>query len=343
MEQIRKSNIELLRIIAMIMIIGHHYIYYGVQQNYNFNIAYNIFNQGDIWKKCYSVFLIPGGIVGVNIFFLLSGYFGINQNKVKLKRILGVTSFYSVTLFMIYFIFLHLDVVKNTEKFYIIFLRSIFPISNNCYWFITTYFILMLLKPSMNIYIKSSTNKKRMCIILFLLLDYMCCRQINSFLVSFINGIVYYWIGATIQINTDLLKNRKKSKLFLFFIFLVTWCGYSLCQLIPSQGMLNGILNIVETVIMGGVSAVSLFIIMVVYIKEFKSHKLNAIASCTLGVYLLHENPLLREILWQNIFRTTKQYQSNFYVLLSIITIIFLYIVLTLIELIRYKCWRKLS
>lgn len=62
----RNSNIELLRIIAMIMIVGHHFVLYGVQQDYNYNIAGEIFSNGNIINKLFAVFMLPGGVVGAN-------------------------------------------------------------------------------------------------------------------------------------------------------------------------------------------------------------------------------------------------------------------------------------
>ena len=48
MKPARKSNIELLRIISMIMIIAHHYVYYGIQQNYQKEVANIIYPSGSL-------------------------------------------------------------------------------------------------------------------------------------------------------------------------------------------------------------------------------------------------------------------------------------------------------
>ena len=57
-EKQRNSNIELLRIIAMLMIVAHHFIFYGVQQNYDLNIACNIYNSGVNMNKIFALFLL---------------------------------------------------------------------------------------------------------------------------------------------------------------------------------------------------------------------------------------------------------------------------------------------
>ena len=65
----RKSNIELLRILAMIMIIAHHYCLYG---------GWNKIS-GLSLNNAILDFLIIGGKVGVAIFILIAGYFGIKS------------------------------------------------------------------------------------------------------------------------------------------------------------------------------------------------------------------------------------------------------------------------
>lgn len=75
----RNSNIELLRIISMLMIVAHHYVFYGVEQNYNPAISGIVFSSGTLINRCFSLFLLPGGVVGVAVFFIISGYFGIKN------------------------------------------------------------------------------------------------------------------------------------------------------------------------------------------------------------------------------------------------------------------------
>ena len=56
MQKERNSNIEILRIISMLMIIGHHCIYYGVMQTYNKSINNVIYGQGSFINKMIAQF-----------------------------------------------------------------------------------------------------------------------------------------------------------------------------------------------------------------------------------------------------------------------------------------------
>ena len=65
-EKVRKSNFELLRIIAMIMIVFHHFAIFSESK---FDI--NLITLNRLWNQ----FIRMGGKIGVNIFVLISGYF----------------------------------------------------------------------------------------------------------------------------------------------------------------------------------------------------------------------------------------------------------------------------
>ena len=89
----RKSNFELLRIIAMFMIIFHHI---SVHSNFNNLTTTNLL---------YLKFIQIGGKIGVNIFVLISGYFLINTERIKINKIFklwGQMLFYSLLIYIVF-------------------------------------------------------------------------------------------------------------------------------------------------------------------------------------------------------------------------------------------------
>ena len=60
----RQSNIELLRILAMILIIAHHFALFGA-----FGFSETAVSINKLWIQ----FIQIGGKIGVNIFILISG------------------------------------------------------------------------------------------------------------------------------------------------------------------------------------------------------------------------------------------------------------------------------
>ena len=86
----RQSNFELLRIVAMLMIVFHHFAYHGAFNYDSTSISISYF-----W---YSL-IIMGGKIGVNIFILISAYFLILSSGINFKKIfkiIGQVLFYSI-------------------------------------------------------------------------------------------------------------------------------------------------------------------------------------------------------------------------------------------------------
>lgn len=141
----RDSNIELLRIIAMCLIIFHHMaLNTGIVDGYTIN--------GNM------IFGIIGGIggkIGVVIFLLITGYFSINKNfSFKKVFILWLQIFcYSVG-FMLVFRLTGIEKWSKVDT-----LKTFFPLAYNQYWFITAYLYLLLLIPFINKFLNSLTKE----------------------------------------------------------------------------------------------------------------------------------------------------------------------------------------
>ena len=95
----RSSNLEILRIVAMLIIIAHHYVVNsGIVQLYDYsNITANmIFLQ----------FFGFGGKMAINIFVLISSYF-MFQYKLTWKKVLKLyleVKFYAIVIYIIFVI-----------------------------------------------------------------------------------------------------------------------------------------------------------------------------------------------------------------------------------------------
>lgn len=76
----RHSNLELLRIISMLFILSHHLSVHGDFKDIWITILLN----NKIWLR----FIQLEGKVGVNIFVMISGYFLVSSNRIKLSKVL---------------------------------------------------------------------------------------------------------------------------------------------------------------------------------------------------------------------------------------------------------------
>ena len=317
----RSANIEVMRIVAMIMIVAHHCILYGVQSSYDAAIAGQVFSSGGLINKAFAAFLLPGGVIGVAIFFIIAGYFGINSNKVAVGKIAIPTFFYSVIGMCLYVLLIHIggdnysnkEILKNC-------IPCLLPIGNEIYWFTTAYFLLMLAKPLLNRIVRSLDKKYFTVLIIFILIEYLLAREVLSPMLSVIEAIFYYFIGAYLRVYKIKLFEKKGCSLT---IFIIGWIGYVIFTHIHFVGM-----DIIGIVIFGSISAIGLFVFFVnLRVKDNKS--INYIARLTFDVYLIHEHPLLRSFLWGNVLRYYILFQSTWFPIFAVLSILIIYFLFT--------------
>lgn len=201
----RKSSIELLRIIAMVCIVVCHILNHGLQNSYV---------QLD-WIK-------PLISCGVDIFVLISGYFGIRFKYKSLANILLMVSFYTIVSCLVeYYIIGNSIPVTRLSGI-------VLPYSgNHYYWFITCYITLYLFSPVFNEGIEYLRKEGGYYIFIVSLVWINCVggwllgnTLINSTGYNFMNFIFLYFIGGSLKFYgiDDLVKFK-----FLVIFFILTW------------------------------------------------------------------------------------------------------------------------
>lgn len=82
-------------------------------------------------------------------------------------------------------------------------------------------------------------------------------------------------------------------------------------------------------------AAISIFMIATTW-NLGCNHKINNLARTTFGIYLIHDSAGLRTFIWDNLFKvSTVQYFSKYYILYSILTIVCVFAICSLIDIIR--------
>lgn len=143
----RKSNIELLRIILMIMIIIHHFVYHNARTIEMYTIVDLIF--------------FPAGPLAVMTFMIITGFFMV-EKKIKTEKVLKtIASVYFYTIGIKVLLQGKVEENITNEMYYL-------PIINKTYWFITDYIYIYLSIPIINILIKNTTKKQYKTILLIM-------------------------------------------------------------------------------------------------------------------------------------------------------------------------------
>lgn len=145
----RNSSIELLRIICIFGIIFMHTIAYGGEKIALYNRYILIF------VNCFTN-------LGVTCFMLISGYFGVKFDLAKLIKLDLMVIFYSL-------IHLAIRLALGVDTGVMDVLTYVFPILSNRYWYVTTYFIIVILSPFINLISEKLSRENLLKLILILL------------------------------------------------------------------------------------------------------------------------------------------------------------------------------
>lgn len=332
--KVRQSNFELLRIFAMILIIAHHFSVHG---GFDYSIENISFN------RVLVQFLGTGGKIGVNVFVLISGYFLIDGSKNNFKKIVKLESqllFYSVVIYL-------LMVFTNKEPFVVsTFIKSFLPVLAGDWWFASTYFVLLLLSPYINIFIKHLTQeeyKKFLFIVIFL------WSVIPTFTTYAFQGsnltwfLVLYCISAYIKIYG--VPEIKKDRLLIIYILSIT---FIIISVVVIDIMGYGDINIASNArYFSRMEKLPTFIASLAIFEFFRNLKIkqskiiNLIASTTFGVYLIHDHYLMRKFIWIDMFQNNYYKDNPKLLVFAALAIIIVFFICGLIELIRINTLEK--
>lgn len=136
----RNSNVELLRIIAITFILILHTRFDGIMSVYDGELTLS-----HVCRFAFEAF----AIVGVNVFVMISGYFGIKLSKRSVARYCLQVYYFAVISIALVWLMGETPIGRDHV------MNLLFPVSHNV-WFVPCYFILMLLAPMLNSFIEKT-------------------------------------------------------------------------------------------------------------------------------------------------------------------------------------------
>ena len=159
--------------------------------------------------------------------------------------------------------------------------------------------------------------------------------------------IVLYIIGGFIRLHVDIDKLSMKKLVVIFSIsIIITYILFTTFASIDSLSqlaMFNKETSIFKKVyslpvVTGSISLLLIFLKR----KEFSNKNINYISGSVLGVYLIHSNFLFSPYLWTKFIHIQTYFNSTNLIIISIISIILVYIICTIIDIMRRLTVEKL-
>lgn len=340
----RSSNFELLRIVAMFMIVACHYCAHGIRHLLTPELS-SVWLNGLQANRIFTSILINGGDIGNGIFFLLTGYFmfGKEYKPRRLVKLLGQVYFYAFFMLLIYFVIRFCNIYNFPEfssmSKMMLLINAVIPITSGSWWFIQTYIILFLFIPVINNFLEK-LNSKNFVLVLCLIWVFWLLPKTFGFIYSNLQMAIFFYI-----LGTGLKKYTLRINKYLFLLFFcIVWILLSLIdiknsQIIDTNTLQTKLLKMFYTT----TSTAILTPIAVAFIFEFfkglsiKNNQLiNIVASTTFGIYLIHDSSVGRVLLWNKIFHCLDyQYNSAYFPLLAILSTFTVFISCSIIDYLR--------
>ena len=304
--KVRNSNIELLRILCMFFIILHHsFCHSGINYNLN-NLNYNILFGLQFLAK-----------VANNIFILITGYYMLDKeiNKKSIKKIIFKTFFYSYSILLIYILVtrkIDFNIIKD----------SIIPLTINNNWFVISYILLYMSIPIINILISNLSKKQYDRTLLGLIICLSILPTIgvlDQFFSIYVWFICLYMIGAYIKkyrFNETLKKDNNN--------LLVTSCigFYAFIALMKIFNLELGNFGEMNSFIIS-IMSITTFVLFINK-QQWCNSAVNYISSSVLGVYLVHDNFIVRKHIWK-LFKINEYITHKHFFLYEIVIVLVIF------------------
>lgn len=350
----RQANFEILRVLAMAMIVAMHFMQRGgiIQSLVQDRSAVNIV-----------AWLIESFcIVAANCYVLIAGYFLVDTEwKVqKLFKLVAQVFFYA---FLIPVVCLVLGIGNVQEWSVYDWVVAVLPLQMEHYWFATAYVLLFMLSPLLAAGVKMVSKKQLEMMIAVLLLYFCVFKSVVPILLSTDNyGYDYPWficlflIAAYIKLyglpagglqigSLKLFTSGKKSVMgYMITVFITFIVSLGLGAITAAIGKFEYFMDMMYTYnhVLTLIASLACFYAFL-YWQPKESKIVNflcRIAPYTFGVYLIHENVAIRN-LWTGWFGVEKVKDSLLFVPYMVLVIFCLFVVCMAIDFIRACIFKK--
>lgn len=310
MKKERNSNIELLRIFAMLMIIADHIFIHCV----NGQLNTKLFNTPYIYKKLLILVTIaPTGIIGNVIFMVISGYFMVekvtNIDIAKIsKKLLLQQGFAAI--FLTVFSTVIFEFNTNNSNYFNLMNINIF---NGMSWYIGYYFsIIMFARLFLNNFLSklNKANYTRFLFGIFALIEFQWSSYtfLNGFsggLLVFVTGVFLFSLGGYIKKYNPFASIRTFGLLLILIVELILLyiSFYNITEnTLQSYYANGGTGSFTQYILTYDNNSIIPFIAGIVIFELFRrinihnNKVINFLGGSTLMVYLVHDVDLIYSI-----------------------------------------------
>ena len=329
--KVRNSNLELYRIIVMLLIVIHHYV---VNSGLMTLMDADPLNMKSVFLYLWGMW----GKTGINCFVLITGYF-MCRSEITLKKFLKLlleVLFYSVTINLCFMAFGYGDISMGE------FLWRLLPVHSISQDFTGCYLVFFLFIPFLNVLVRNLSKRQHQLLLALCLGVYTLWSTIPSIEIS-TNYVTWFCILFILGSYLRIYPYKEDNTRF--------WVIASSCSIILAMSSVLALLWLTRYGIHYGVYALVsdsytpfAVLVSVCVFMLFKSIKLkhskwiNTIGGGTFGVLLIHANSdTMRQWLWKDVCNNAGYYATDAIFLHAILIPLLVFCICSIIEYIRMK------
>lgn len=325
--KIRKSNLEALRIVAIILVLYIH--------------AFGLISGMGYTGLGREITVLANSIcnIGVSCFVLISGYFGIKFGWHKIIRMELMVIFYSLCMTLAGVIFLP-DLLKDSVFETLV--KSCLPIASRKYWFYSCYVCLVFMSPFLNKTIDKIEKKLFQKFLLALIILFSVFPTFLYFEITMdhgkglVNMVTLYLLGRWIYLYGNFRINKKRGALLFLVLVLVNYASHHfpirLGGIVHTFTMDNSITNIMMAVL------------LLYLFKDINmiSKKINFAAGNVFAIFIL--NTFVMQLVHNHILKfTIDMIHSNWMPLWITIEVLLTLFICSIVEIIRQLIFGKIE
>jgi len=317
----------------MLVIIAHHYVV-------NSGIASEITAENATqFNSLFCLIFGWGGKTGINCFVLITGFF-MCKSDISLKKFLKLVleiEFYKIIFWLV---FLLTGYTSFSLKELI---KVIIPIYGIGTGFTGSYLVFFLFIPFLNLLINAMDEKQHIKLICL-------CVFSDTVLQTFLKAPAAFtyvgWFMALYMISSyvrlypkRVFENKKIWNITLIMTVLLSWCS-----VVAGAWFYSKYDKAVYYYFVADSNKLFALLTSISAFMFFKNLNIghiriiNRIAASTFGVLLIHANSdTMRQWLWKDVLDNVKAYHSGYLIIHAFGSIIIVYVLCTLIDMLRIK------
>lgn len=322
----RNSNIELFRIIVMLLIVAHHYVL-----GYGHTLRDNELTAQSWFLYFYGMW----GKTGINCFVLITGYF-MCKSDITLRKFLKLLleiEFYTVAVYLIFSMTGYIDF--NPARV----MRILWPVNNVNSGFVSGFLLYYLFIPFLNIFVRNITRNQHLvmiCLSLFVYSFLAKIPEVGGVIIS-VNYLTWFSIIHVIASYIRLYPMRNEDCTRFWIVATIVSISIAIFSVVAVRLTGMGAYYLVSD--SNAPFALSTAFCSFMLFKSMKiphSKFVNTIAASTFGVLLIHANGhTMRQWLWVDTLQNASIFGTSYLYAHALLSVILVFCICALIDWVR--------